>query len=585
MSDRSANLMLPYIQPSQAQKHVTHNEALLALDALVQLGVLSADTAAEPADPAEGDRYILPAGATGAWSGRDGDLAMRAGEGWVFLAPRAGWSAWVADTGQTLRHDGTGWSPEISDHQNLAMVGVNAAADAGNRLTVASGASLLTHEGAGHQVKINKAAASDTASLVFQTGWSGRAELGTVGSDAFDFKVSDDGATFHTALRADPATGVVDFPNGATGLTDPALGAGTADLVPQDYVVARGTDLFANGSGLLGTGYNFPAQFTRDPAVSPGLPAAFRHAGHAPGPCISTETIPVDPRLCYRVGCALRQEGLAGDWSAHAQQERHRQSFGIVCLDADGLVIEPLHHGRFRSGGTDSLTFLAAPLSPGDTQIQLTDAAGWNDSDPDADTCGVVIFGYRSAGGQAHDLYSRIAATDLFVPAGVNKTTHVVTLAAPLPAALGNPGDGGGTWPAGTPLANSAAAGGHKRAVLDGYHLPATDSWVRVNRHIGGIDGSGGDVAGNFAPGTAAIRLVWWPNETNQPGGVAGYPDTGAAHRVWFAAASVLPDPLAVTEIVTTGPLPGSKTVHAPVANIAGGRIDLAAATLVVEPL
>ena len=35
MTDTSSNLKLPFILPSQAQKHVTHNEALQILDALV----------------------------------------------------------------------------------------------------------------------------------------------------------------------------------------------------------------------------------------------------------------------------------------------------------------------------------------------------------------------------------------------------------------------------------------------------------------------------------------------------------------------------------------------------------------------
>jgi hypothetical protein len=37
MPDTSHALSLPLIQPSQAQKHVTHNEALRILDAVVQL--------------------------------------------------------------------------------------------------------------------------------------------------------------------------------------------------------------------------------------------------------------------------------------------------------------------------------------------------------------------------------------------------------------------------------------------------------------------------------------------------------------------------------------------------------------------
>jgi len=72
MSDNSAKLSLPYLQASQAQKHVTHNEALRILDSVVQLSVIAADQTDPPATPADGDRYLLPAGATGAWAGQDG---------------------------------------------------------------------------------------------------------------------------------------------------------------------------------------------------------------------------------------------------------------------------------------------------------------------------------------------------------------------------------------------------------------------------------------------------------------------------------------------------------------------------------
>jgi len=69
--DQTPNLRLPYIAPSQAQKHVTHNEAIRALDALVQLSVISSTDQVPPAEPAEGDRYIVPSAGTGEWSGKD----------------------------------------------------------------------------------------------------------------------------------------------------------------------------------------------------------------------------------------------------------------------------------------------------------------------------------------------------------------------------------------------------------------------------------------------------------------------------------------------------------------------------------
>lgn len=105
------------------------------------------------------------------------------------------------------------WEPLAGELQNLDMVGINATADAVNRLAVAGEAVLLNHDGAGHQVKINKADSGDTASLLFQTGFSGRAEMGTAGDDDFHFKVSGDGASWHEAIVIDRDTGEVAFPN------------------------------------------------------------------------------------------------------------------------------------------------------------------------------------------------------------------------------------------------------------------------------------------------------------------------------------------------------------------------------------
>ena len=51
MVETSSILSLPYIQPSQAQKHVTHNEALRILDVLVQLGALTDDQNMPPSAP------------------------------------------------------------------------------------------------------------------------------------------------------------------------------------------------------------------------------------------------------------------------------------------------------------------------------------------------------------------------------------------------------------------------------------------------------------------------------------------------------------------------------------------------------
>ena len=59
-----------------------------------------------------------------------------------------------------------------------------------------------------YQVKLNKASVADTASLLFQTDFSGRAEMGTAGQDDFAIKVSADGSSWTTALAFDAASGM-----------------------------------------------------------------------------------------------------------------------------------------------------------------------------------------------------------------------------------------------------------------------------------------------------------------------------------------------------------------------------------------
>jgi hypothetical protein len=102
-------LGLPFIEGSQAQKHVTHNEALRILDAVVQIAVRDADRIAPPASPGEGDRHIVALGATGAWAGHAKAIALYEDGGWRFLAPAAGWCAWSVADGALLVYDGAAW--------------------------------------------------------------------------------------------------------------------------------------------------------------------------------------------------------------------------------------------------------------------------------------------------------------------------------------------------------------------------------------------------------------------------------------------------------------------------------------------
>lgn len=219
MSDTTTNLLLPYILAAQAQKHISHNEALRILDGLVQLSVKSRKLTAPPESPADGDRYIVGTGATGDWTGWDLSATLYSDGAWLRLPPRAGWRAWVEDEAALLVFDGEGWiGMTPTSLQNLDSLGVGTTADSANPFAAKLNAALWTARNAAEGgsgdlfYTMNKEAASNDLGLILQTGYSTRALLGLFGTDRFRLVVSADGSAFFDALVADNATGIMDQP-------------------------------------------------------------------------------------------------------------------------------------------------------------------------------------------------------------------------------------------------------------------------------------------------------------------------------------------------------------------------------------
>jgi Protein of unknown function (DUF2793) len=91
-------LSLPFIVAGQAQKEVTHNEALMRLDALVQASVEAVGLNAPPAAPQSGQCWIIGAEPAGAWTDHAHGLACWTQGGWRFAAAHEGMMVWsVAD--------------------------------------------------------------------------------------------------------------------------------------------------------------------------------------------------------------------------------------------------------------------------------------------------------------------------------------------------------------------------------------------------------------------------------------------------------------------------------------------------------
>lgn len=253
---QTTHLALPFIEAAQAQKHVTHNEALALIDALTQLSVSARNVTSPPATPAEGDRVLVGAGATGDFTGRSGQIATFLAGGWTFLSPQAGWRAHVEAESLLLLYDGAGWIDcglSLRQLQNLALLGIGATADGANPLLAKLNATLFTATSVGEggsgdlRFALNKESAANTLSQLYESNYSARAETGLIGDDHFHVKVSPDGSTWKEAIVIDSATGAVAFPSG--GPANVHLFTATDTYTPTPGMRFVEAILFGGGGG------------------------------------------------------------------------------------------------------------------------------------------------------------------------------------------------------------------------------------------------------------------------------------------------------------------------------------------------
>ena len=345
----SPRLSLSYVMPQQAQKHVTVNETFRRLDALVGLAVKSDTTSAEPVSPAEGDAYILPTNPSGdSWDDFTAQsIAVFQDGAWAEIVPVDGVRAYVIDAGKLKVFDSAAWS-EISgggSGEESPRYGVNTTPDNTNRLAVKSDAILFNHDDVtpGNddcQVKINKKAAADTGSLLFQTGASGRAELGLAGDDDFHVKVSADGSAWTEAMVIDkdngrigfgtdtPDTGVHVYSTGSAGsrltVERDGSGSGVFGALTGLFVAAQtphgscGITFWCTDSG--GTDQKRMELFN-DGGLVVGSPTG----GNKGGGAINAQAVYDDNTLlsCYVFDQALDGAISIEKWDAHAPDGRH----------------------------------------------------------------------------------------------------------------------------------------------------------------------------------------------------------------------------------------------------------------------
>lgn len=92
------------------------NRNLELMMLMIQPSVISDVLTAPPGSPAIGDAYIPATGATGAWAGQVGKLAIwwqtpsQSSPAWLFLTPKVGFLTWLQSGTPKLRvYNGSAW--------------------------------------------------------------------------------------------------------------------------------------------------------------------------------------------------------------------------------------------------------------------------------------------------------------------------------------------------------------------------------------------------------------------------------------------------------------------------------------------
>jgi hypothetical protein len=77
------------------------------------LRLASLDVTEPPVTAAEGSAWAVPAGASGDWSGRGGQIALFLNGGWEYVTPMVGWRGFIIDRTASAIWDGAAWNADV----------------------------------------------------------------------------------------------------------------------------------------------------------------------------------------------------------------------------------------------------------------------------------------------------------------------------------------------------------------------------------------------------------------------------------------------------------------------------------------
>ncbi len=138
---------LPLLHAGQAQKEMFHNEAIVAIDALLHSTVQGVGIDSPPAAPEPGNAWIVGAAPTGDWAGHAGEIASWTEGGWRFAAPRAGMEVWAESLAQPVRyHAASGWRVGVIAASRIEIGGVQVLGAQAEAVAMPAGGAIVDEQ-------------------------------------------------------------------------------------------------------------------------------------------------------------------------------------------------------------------------------------------------------------------------------------------------------------------------------------------------------------------------------------------------------------------------------------------------------
>ena len=195
-----------------------------------QDSVKNKSTTTPPTTNTKDDRYIIPSGASGAWTGKTNQIAHWNGSAWEYYPPQVGWSVYVDGENKNYVFNGTNWVKSGEANQSVV---------AGNGLT-----------GGGSSDTINLTVKPYNGINVDANGVGVKASNGiTVTSAGVGVKASNGIAVDANGVGVKAGSGVTVDVNGVK------VNAGNTMVIDSGtnkLEVAYGQGLALDGNGLLG---------------------------------------------------------------------------------------------------------------------------------------------------------------------------------------------------------------------------------------------------------------------------------------------------------------------------------------------